>query len=86
MSWRMGKRFVPQSTIDRRVQAKDDRVNRATQLSQVRFLPPAIRSTLTPRELSRVVELLGQGWSLQHTIDRIQAERPTLPFTPPEAA
>jgi hypothetical protein len=27
-----GRRFVPQSTIDRRVQAKDDRINRATQL------------------------------------------------------
>lgn len=50
------------------------------------LIPPALRVTLTPRELSRVVELLGQGWTLARAIDRIQAERPTLPFTPPEAA
>jgi hypothetical protein len=43
------------------------------------------RPTLTPRELALVVELLGKGWTLQRAIDRIQAERPTLPFTP-EAA
>jgi hypothetical protein len=28
-STRIGRRFVPQSTIDRRVQAKDDRMNEA---------------------------------------------------------
>jgi len=31
MTRHFGRRFVPQSTIDRRVQAKDDRINRATQ-------------------------------------------------------
>lgn len=48
-------------------------------------LPAARRPTLTPRELSLVVELLGKGWTLERAIDRIQAERPSLPFTP-EAA
>jgi hypothetical protein len=47
---------------------------------------PAPRPTLTARELSLCVELLGKGRTVQQAIDRIQAERPTLPFTPPEAA
>jgi hypothetical protein len=41
---------------------------------------------LTARELSYCVELLGRGVTLKDALDRIQAERPTLPFTPPEAA
>jgi hypothetical protein len=40
------------------------------------------RPTLTPRELALCVKLMGQGWTLQQVIDRIQRERPTLPFTP----
>lgn len=48
--------------------------------------PPEPRPILTARELARCVELLGRGWTLKEAIDRIQAERPTLPFTPPEAA
>lgn len=48
-------------------------------------LPAARRPQLTPRELSYCVELLGQGWTLAAAIDRIQAQRPSLPFTP-EAA
>lgn len=55
-------------------------------MSGVLLIPPAIRSTLTPRELARVVELLGQGWTLKHTIDIIQSERPSWPCDPPEAA
>jgi hypothetical protein len=47
-------------------------------------LPPP-RPTLTARELSWCVELLGRGLTLQQAIDKIQAQRPTLPFTP-EAA
>jgi hypothetical protein len=47
---------------------------------------PTARPILTARELSLCVELLGKGWTLKEAIDRIQAERPTLPFTPPEAA
>lgn len=46
----------------------------------------APRPILTARELSLCVELLGKGWTLKEAIDRIQRERPTLPFTPPEAA
>lgn len=48
-------------------------------------IPPALRPMLTARELTYCVELLGHGVTLQQAIDRIQAERPTLPFTP-EAA
>ena len=48
-------------------------------------LPVARRPTLTPRELSLCVELLGRGWTVDRAIDRIQAQRPSLPFTP-EAA
>ena len=49
-------------------------------------LPPARpRPQLTARELSYCVELLGKGHTLQQALDRIQAARPTLPFTP-EAA
>lgn len=40
---------------------------------------------LTADELSLVVALLGRGVTLQQAIDRIQAQRPSLPFTP-EAA
>lgn len=46
----------------------------------------APRPILTARELSYCVELLGRGVTLKDALDRIQAERPTLPFTPPEAA
>jgi hypothetical protein len=84
MTW-IGRRFVPQSTIDRRVQAKDDRINRATQAAHP-LIPPALRSTLTPRELSTCVTLLGKGWTVQRAIDHIQAERPTLPFPDPQEA
>lgn len=47
---------------------------------------PAPRPILTARELSYCVELLGRGVTLKDALDRIQAERPSLPFTPPEAA
>ena len=45
----------------------------------------ALTVTLTPRELAYCVDLLGHGKTLQQAIDRIQAQRPSLPFTP-EAA
>jgi hypothetical protein len=48
-------------------------------------LPVARRPILTARELSLCVELLGRGMTLQQALDRIQAQRPSLPFTP-EAA
>jgi hypothetical protein len=48
--------------------------------------PAAARPILTACELSRCVDLLGKGWTLKDALDRIQADRPTLPFTPPEAA
>ncbi len=39
----MGRRFVPQSTIDRRVQAKDDRYARALRRRlPLKFLEPEI--------------------------------------------
>jgi hypothetical protein len=43
------------------------------------------RITLTPRELMLCVVLLGRGNTLAQAIDRIQARRGSLPFTP-EAA
>lgn len=49
-------------------------------------VPAPPQPILTARELSLCVELLGKGWTLKEAIDRIQRERPTLPFTPPEAA
>jgi hypothetical protein len=48
-------------------------------------LPAPLRHTLTSKELSLVVAMLGRGVTLQRALDRIQAMRPTLPFTP-EAA
>lgn len=47
---------------------------------------PAPRPILSPRELAYCVELLGRGVTLKDALDRIQADRPSLPFTPPEAA
>jgi len=47
-------------------------------------LPSALVPKLTPRELERVVTLLGKGWPLARAIDQIQQERPTLPFDPRE--
>lgn len=44
-----------------------------------------VRISLTPRELMICVVLLGRGVPLQRAIDRIQARRSTLPFSP-EAA
>jgi len=44
-------------------------------------LPPKLIPKLTLRELSRCVELIGKGLTLQQALDRIQAERPTLPFS-----
>lgn len=35
---------------------------------------------LTPSEIALCVTLLGNGWTLQKAIDRIQALRPSLPF------
>lgn len=49
-------------------------------------VPESPRPILTARELSYCVELLSKGVTLKEAIDRIQADRPTLPFTPPEAA
>jgi len=49
-------------------------------------LRPVAPLRLTPHELSRCVELLGKGWTLQRALDRIQADRPSLPLDPPEAA
>jgi hypothetical protein len=49
-------------------------------------LPVKLPIRLTPSELATCVTLLGKGWTLKQAIDRIQAQRPTLPFTPPEAA
>jgi hypothetical protein len=49
-------------------------------------VPKPLTLTLTPQELSRCVTLLGKGWRLQQAIDRIQAERPTLPFEKSEVA
>jgi hypothetical protein len=46
-------------------------------------IPPPPRPKLTPQELSRVVRLLGKGWTLQRAIDQIQKDRPTLPLDPP---
>jgi hypothetical protein len=46
---------------------------------------PSPRPILTPAELARYVVLIGKGWTLPQALDRIQAERPTLPFLP-EAA
>jgi hypothetical protein len=40
----------------------------------------AQRPSLTAAELSRCVDLLGRGRTLQQVFDTIQAERPTLPF------
>ena len=48
-------------------------------------LPVRLPLRLTPQELSYCVELLGKGWTLEEVLDRIQAQRPSLPFTP-EAA
>jgi hypothetical protein len=59
---------------------------RVAPTSLVDRLVSEVRATLTPRELAYCVELLGKGVTLKQAIDRIQAERPTLPFTPPEAA
>jgi hypothetical protein len=50
-------------------------------------LPVKLPIRLTPSELAYCVTLLGKGVPLEQAIDRIQAQRPTLPFQdPPEAA
>ncbi len=45
---------------------------------------PTVR--LTALEISLCVTLIGRGWTLAQAIDRVQAQRGQLPFTPPEAA
>lgn len=42
MSYRIGRRFVPQSTINRRMQAKDDRYSRELRARFPQLLQPEV--------------------------------------------
>jgi|SRR6185312_12998256 len=49
-----GRRFVPQSTIDRRVQAKDDRINAAIRAFRERTRTPSEIAALEPDAEARL--------------------------------
>lgn len=71
-----------------------DRRDAHTTLLQTRFVmakalhgasPLAGAPKLTAGELAFTVAMIGNGWTLAKAIDKIQAQRSRLPFTP-EAA
>jgi len=92
-----GRRFVPQSTIDRRVQAKDDRCARALRARMavltpevvpyasvvvIRDEPVTTKLHLTAREFTACTELRAQGRSLVDALRAIQSMRAFLASFP----
>lgn len=81
---------VCQTCSDRR-DAHTTMLERRLRMAKASLHPSAVLAAapkLTSGELALAVALIGNGFSLQQAIDKIQAQRGTLPFTPnaPEAA